>query len=49
MSKFTKSETFILSIPVLAVDWNKPEEDEAWASLQTSKKSNRIRVTKPKK
>ena len=26
--------TLLLSEKILAVDWNRPEEDEAWASLQ---------------
>lgn len=26
-------ETMLASEPVLARDWNRPEEDEAWASL----------------
>lgn len=47
-SKFMKSETFLLSIPALAVDWNRPEEDKAWASLQTPMKNTRIK-TKSKK
>lgn len=29
-----KSSTSLLSEDVLASDWNRPEEDEAWASLQ---------------
>ncbi|MBI2327398.1 hypothetical protein HYU92_03670 [Candidatus Curtissbacteria bacterium] len=28
------SSTLLLSEKNLATDWNKPEEDEAWASLQ---------------
>lgn len=28
------NETALLSEPTLAVDWNRPEEDEAWAHLQ---------------
>lgn len=28
------NETALLSEPTLAVDWNRPEEDEAWAYLQ---------------
>lgn len=28
------SETALLSEPALAVDWNRPEEDEAWSHLQ---------------
>jgi len=27
-------ETALLSEPVLAEDWNRPEEDEAWLHLQ---------------
>ncbi|MGM0578963.1 MAG: hypothetical protein ACQEXJ_24795 [Myxococcota bacterium] len=27
-------ETALLSEPALAEDWNRPEEDEAWASLE---------------
>ena len=29
------SETALLSEAALAEDWNRPEEDEAWAYLQT--------------
>lgn len=28
------SSTLLLSEKVLATDWNRPEEEEAWASLQ---------------
>ena len=28
-------ETAVLSETALAVDWNRPEEDEAWAYLQS--------------
>jgi len=28
------SETALLSEPALAEDWNRPDEDEAWAHLQ---------------
>ncbi len=28
------SETALLSEPALGEDWNRPEEDEAWAHLQ---------------
>lgn len=28
--------TLLLSEKILASDWNRPEEDEAWASLQPS-------------
>ena len=31
--------TALLSEPALAEDWNRPEEDEAWAHLQTGKSS----------
>jgi len=27
-------ETTLLSEPALAIDWNRPEEDEAWSHLQ---------------
>ena len=30
------SETALLSEPALAVDWNRPEEDEAWSHLQSA-------------
>ena len=30
-------ETALLSEAALAVDWNRPEEDAAWAYLQTGK------------
>ena len=30
------AETALLSEPSLAEDWNRPEEDEAWAYLQTA-------------
>ena len=29
------SETALLSEPALAQDWDRPEEDEAWAKLQS--------------
>jgi hypothetical protein len=29
------NEETLLSEPALAVDWNKPEEDEAWEFLQS--------------
>jgi hypothetical protein len=29
-----KTETALLSEAALAVDWNRPEEDEAWSHLQ---------------
>jgi hypothetical protein len=29
------SETALLSEPALALDWDRPEEDEAWAKLQS--------------
>lgn len=31
----TVSETAILSEAALAQDWERPEEDEAWATLQS--------------
>jgi hypothetical protein len=31
------SETTLLSEAALAEDWNRPEEDEAWAHLQPAK------------
>lgn len=31
------SETALLSEPALAEDWNRPEEDAAWAHLQPEK------------
>jgi hypothetical protein len=31
------SETALLSEAALAEDWNRPEEDEAWAHLQLDK------------
>lgn len=31
------SETALLSEPVLSEDWNRPEEDEAWAHLQSAR------------
>jgi hypothetical protein len=31
------SETALLSEPALAEDWNRAEEDEAWAHLQPGK------------
>jgi len=31
------SETVLLSEAVLAEDWNRPEEDEAWAHLQPAR------------
>jgi len=30
----SKHEPFLLSEQTLASDWNRPEEDEAWASYQ---------------
>jgi len=30
-------DTMLLSEKTLGVDWNRPEEDEAWASLQSGK------------
>ena len=31
------AETALLSEPALAEDWNRPEEDKAWAYLQSGK------------
>ena len=31
------AETALLSEPALAEDWNRPEEDEAWAYLQSAR------------
>lgn len=28
------NEEYLMSIPVLRKDWDRPEEDKAWASLQ---------------
>lgn len=33
--KESVSETALLSEAALAVDWNRPEEDEAWSYLQS--------------
>lgn len=33
------NETALLSEAALAVDWNRPEEDEAWRHLQPEKSS----------
>ena len=33
------SETAVLSEAALAEDWNRPEEDEAWAHLQRAQSS----------
>ena len=30
----SKKDTLVLSDKALGTDWNKPEEDEAWKSLQ---------------
>ncbi len=30
-----KHEPFLLSEQALAIDWDRPEEDEAWASYQS--------------
>lgn len=30
-------ETALLSEDALAIDWNRPEEDEAWSHLQSGK------------
>ena len=32
-----KTETALLSEAVLAADWNRPEEDEAWSHLQQAR------------
>jgi hypothetical protein len=32
-----KNETALLSEAALAADWNRPEEDAAWAHLQSAK------------
>lgn len=32
-----KTETALLSEAALAADWNRPEEDEAWSSLQQAR------------
>ena len=32
------SETALLSELVLAKDWNRPEEDDAWAHLETNRR-----------
>lgn len=34
MEELVPPETALLSEEVLARDWNKPEEDEAWSHLQ---------------
>ena len=31
------AETALLSEPALAEDWSRPEEDEAWAHLQSAR------------
>lgn len=36
---FSISETALLSESVLATDWNRAEEDEAWLHLQTERLS----------
>ncbi len=33
-AKAISTSTLLLSERVLATDWNRPEEDKAWASLQ---------------
>ena len=33
-TKSLSATTLLLSEKTLATDWNRPEEDEAWASLQ---------------
>lgn len=32
--KISEASTSLLTEKALGVDWNRPEEDEAWASLQ---------------
>ncbi len=32
--KYTLNDTLLISEKVMGNDWNKPEEDEAWKSLQ---------------
>ena len=34
LKKASPESTLLLSEGTLATDWNRPEEDEAWASLQ---------------
>lgn len=34
MSNKIRSSTLLLSEKTLAIDWDRPEEDEAWKSLQ---------------
>ena len=38
-TKINVSETALLSEAALAQDWNRPEEDEAWAHLQSDRLS----------
>lgn len=33
------AETALISEPVLAKDWNRPEEDSAWSHLQSAQSS----------
>jgi len=35
--EIVSNDTGLLSEAALAVDWNRPEEDEAWAYLQSAK------------
>lgn len=36
------SETAVLSEPALAVDWDRPEEDEIWAPFQQTASTGRL-------
>lgn len=36
-SFYEKSDSYIMSESTLANDWNRPEEDEAWAYLNQAK------------
>lgn len=38
---FTVSETTLLAESALAKDWNRPEDDAAWAHLHTDKRNFR--------
>ena len=40
-------ETAILSEASLAEDWNRPEEDEAWAYMQPDRNSSALRCFSP--
>ncbi|MEK7535196.1 MAG: AbrB/MazE/SpoVT family DNA-binding domain-containing protein [Patescibacteria group bacterium] len=33
-SRIRLNDEYLMSIPVLRKDWDRPEEDKAWASLQ---------------